>query len=172
MTPYGLLRLRALAPDRAGGLRHVNSAVMSILANVLPLFTFIGALGYVHGLTVPVSLATIGLVVLVLLIYLVPISAVHTAMVKRRTLLLGEIERKFNVLNGNLRQALRADGNGSAVLSAELLDVTKKLHDAHKRLLEVPVWPFDAASLSRLLLAVAYPLFLTVLGTTLHKLAS
>jgi len=169
--PVGVVAVRPLSPDRAGGMRKIRSAMMGVVLNVFPLGLFTVSLVYVHGLTLSNIVGTAGWLVILCCVFFVPLSSVHVGMMKRKLLILGEIESRFNQLDDTFRSGLRGSkGANDEGIPGEALKGMEALHQAFNRAARMPVWPFDLQSLSRFFSVIVFQIFLTALGAVLPKL--
>ncbi|MBL7215341.1 MAG: hypothetical protein ISS71_06660 [Phycisphaerae bacterium] len=168
--PSGVVLVRPLSPDKVGGLKHINEAMISIVINIFPLGLFTVALIFVHGLTLPLIVWTTGWIVLLCGIFFLPLSSVHVAMSKRKQLIVGEIEDKFNRLNDKLRQMLRDDSSKEDIRLAETLKSMEQLHTAYRIAEKMPIWPFDFSSLAKFSSVLIVHMVLTVVSGLVGKI--
>jgi len=165
--PFGVVEVRPLSLDHAGGLRHVNTAIMAVVLNVcvLPLFTI--SLLLVHGITRPVVIGTIAWIIFGCCIFFVPLSSVRVAMSKRKRMILGEIEGWFNHSHDDFRKSFVGMDSKHSGIKANILQSMHYLYVTYGIADRMPVWPFDIKGLLKLVSVVA----LQVLTATISFLS-
>lgn len=162
--PSGVVNVSPLNPDKVGGLKHINVAMISIIVNIFPLGLFTVALIFVHGLTLPLVAWTAGWVLLLCAIFFLPLSSVHIAMSKRKQLIIGEIDIKFNEFSEKLRVLLRKTSGKEDSQLTETLKSMEQLHSAYTIADKMPIWPFDFNSLAKFSSVVVLHLILTTIS--------
>ncbi len=168
--PVGVVSVRPLSPDRSGGLKHINTAMMAVVINVFPLALFTVTLVYIHGITVPVVVGTIGWIFFVCCIFFIPLSSVHIAMSKRKQMILGEIEAKFNVVHDEFRISLNSTNLKLNEPAMDSLPSMYFLHIAYEISEKMPVWPFDIRTLSKFFSVIALQMLLTIISAVFSKI--
>lgn len=161
IVSHSQLRLLPLHPDKSGGLRPVgrlglrNQYVLTLFGlNVVLL-----VITSVHYLRVPNSLyglmvaAVIAYLVLGPLVFVGPLLAFRGGMLRTKSELMGEVAKRLRVELQRLRGQLQ-----SGSISKEDEELVDRLRKIGALVDELPVWPFDATTVRKFLVAYIVPM--------------
>lgn len=156
------LHMLPLHPDKCGGLRPVgqlglrNQYVLTLLGVNLAILVFVSH----HYLKIIspallelIMLAAVAYVILGPLVFLGPLLPFRAGMLRAKVELVGEVARRLRVELGKLRSQVR-----SGYIAKEDEELIERLRKLGAIFDELPVWPFDAATLRRFLTAYVTPL--------------
>jgi hypothetical protein len=160
VVSHAQLRLLPLHPDKSGGLRPVgrlglrNQYVLTLFGlNVVLL-----VITSVHYLRVPSSLyglmvaAVIAYLVLGPVVFVAPLFPFRGGMLRTKSELMGEVAKRLRVELQRLRRELQ-----SGSISKEDEELIDRLRKIGALVDELPVWPFDATTIRKFLLAYVVP---------------
>jgi len=160
VVSHAQLRLLPLHPDKSGGLRPVgrlglrNQYVLTLFGlNVVLL-----VITSLHYLQVPSSLyglmiaAVIAYLVLGPLVFVAPLLAFRGGMLRTKSELMREVANRLRVELQRLRGQLQ-----SGSISKEDEELIDRLRKIGALVDELPVWPFDATTVRKFLVAYVVP---------------
>jgi hypothetical protein len=155
------IRLLPMHPDRAGGLRPMgtlglrNEYVLMLLGLNVVLLAFV-SYRYLHvpaPLAWVIMAAVIAYCVLGPIVFTAPLLPFRRGMLKTKESLLAEVAQRVRIELARIRREL----NGGQ-LSQEDEELIERLRKIGKFIDELPVWPFDASTLRKFVLAYVVPL--------------
>lgn len=165
----GLLRIEPLNPDDAGGFGIFGKLAWRIDLVVLPtlimaVFYYMTGYGYIN--TAYIS----GLIITILLIpifFFGPLWGLHRVMVKTKSEELRILSQQYNLNVSIVRRWLKGEEGIKRIdglAAKEVLDSVILMHEQTSRM---PVWPFDATTLTRVLGYFLLPIVAIVLQAVL-----
>lgn len=155
------IRLLPMHPDRAGGLRPMgtlglrNEYVLMLLGLNVMLLAFV-SYRYLHvpsALEWVIVAAVVAYCVLGPIVFTAPLLPFRRGMLKTKESLLAEVAQRVRIELARIRREL----NGGQ-LSQEDEELIERLRKIGKFIDELPVWPFDASTLRKFVLAYVVPL--------------
>lgn len=173
IVAHARLRPLPLHPDKSGGLRPVGRlglrnqyVLMLIGVNIVLLATVsIVYLQMPRSLYALVIAAVIAYLVLGPLVFVVPLLPFREGMLKAKTELMAEVAHRLRVELQRMRTQLK-----SGPITKEDEELIDRLRKVDGVIEELPVWPFDAATLRKFFVAYGIPV-LTSAGYPLIKSA-
>lgn len=170
VVAHARLRMLPLHPDKSGGLRPVGRLGLrnQYLLTIFGLNVVILVIVSFHYLQVPATLygliaaAIIAYLIIGPIVFMAPMLSFRTGMLRTKAELLAEVALRLRVELQRLRQELN-----SGKITKEDEELIDRLRKIGAVIDELPVWPFDAATLRRFIAAYIVP----ALGTVLFSVA-
>ena len=171
IVDHSRLQMQPLHPDKCGGLRPVgqlglrNEYVLMLVGLNLVLLIIV-SLDYLLVPPLLYHLLDAAVIAYVLVgppAFMAPLLAFRKGMLKAKDELLGEVAQRLRVELQRLRAQLKS--GPIAKEDNELIDTLRKMVDVID---ELPVWPFDAATLRKFVGAYLIPI-LTTAGIPVAK---
>ena len=172
------ISVKVLHPDGAGGLSPLGqfSARVGYILAIYGVGNVIGNLSQARLTHVPYyavmrdpGVVTFWLLYLALapLTFFLPLNAAHDAMVRARNEFIAFISKQFNKEMEQVWQAMREENLEKVQKGLGTMEQLERLYKVTARF---PIWPFNAANLTRFFTAVVFPIGLNLLSIFLDKL--
>lgn len=147
LTEKGVIRVRPMSPDGAGGLGPFGAySLQLVLVLLLPLMQ-IGA-RIVTGTVQPAMVFAISLYIpLLIFTFFYPLSGAHRAMRTAKRETLETLSRQFNGVYDDFMIDMKTHKPKTLRADFDLADKVDKLYVKAQ---QMPVWPFNLATLGRL----------------------
>ena len=166
LTKKKVIRVRPMSPDKAGGLGGLGAySILLVLILALPVVPVISRImtGTVHtGTMLSGSL----FVPLLTLAFFYPLSGAHRAMRKAKSDTLARLSRQFNGIYDKFMTTVKADRTRGTDADFALADKADKVEKLYAKAQQMPVWPFNLATLGKfsgILLTAALTVWLKVI---------
>ena len=156
------IRLRALNPDKAGGLGRLGKyslkLVVFLIPPLIPILTYLFMGNVTTLLIVGVSLY----IPLLIFTFFFPLSGAHDAMKNYKGLALKSLSREFNRIYDGFIDHITDQTKGRDEKIKKLAadsDLMEKLDELYQKAEQMPVWPFDTNTITKFLSLIGLTLF-------------
>ena len=176
IVAHARLRPLPLHPDKSGGLRPIgrlglrNQYVLMLIGVNIVLFITVSIVYLTpQGSQLPASLyaliiaAVVAYLILGPVVFVVPLLPFRAGMLKAKTELMAEVAQRLRVELQRMLSQLKA-----GTITQEDEELIDRLRKVDAVIEELPVWPFDAATLRKFFVAYGIPI-LTSAGYPLIK---
>ncbi len=167
LAKRGMITVRPLAPDKAGGLRNLGDLSLAFTYFLLPL----AAAPLTHYYTWPETTAgntlfIIAFIPLFVIVFFVPLGVVHRVMADTKRKTLHGICEKYLEVNRLVTSKLESGADYADVAPhREMLDMLDGMYERADRM---PVWPFNLNMLTRFLSITLSPLVIVLAESTIQ----
>lgn len=167
----GVIVVRPLAPDGAGGLRALGRLALAYTYFLFPL-TLLGVATYITfgRLTPGTVLGMVFFFPFCGVVFFGPLGTVHRIMRKGKQDLLDRLSTKARDVGERLLDAIESDGSGELIASDR--EVMDALDNMYEKASKMPVWPFDVGTLARFLIVALGPLLIIMVEIAITFLFS
>jgi len=157
------LDIRPLDPDNAAGLKPLSQ-----LSFNLSLVSLLGVAGIMFGLFIggrniyePTTILVLaGLVLMMIVLFLLPLSNAHNVMGEQKSKILKVLSAEHALAYKKIQEEIPKAGPS---INEDSLTELQGIAELYDRANSMPVWPFDFKTLTNLIIAIGLPLFLIIL---------
>jgi len=157
------LDIRPLDPDNAAGLKPLSQLSFNLsLVSLLGVFGVMYAL-FIGGRTInePTTiLFLICLVIMMILLFLLPLSNAHNVMDEQKSQILKILSSEHALAYKKIKEEIPKAGPS---IREDTLYELQGIAELYDRANSMPVWPFDFKTITNLIVAIGLPMFLIFL---------
>ncbi|MBI5922159.1 MAG: hypothetical protein HY847_11015 [Betaproteobacteria bacterium] len=162
IVAHSTLRILPLHPDKSGGLRSMGTLGLrnQYLLTIFGLNIVLMAAIPFHYLQAPITLygltatAVIGYLILGPVIFLAPLIPFRNGMLSFKNNLMVAVAQRLHIELERLRTQMKSEA-----ITEKDADLIERLQKIASAIDQLPVWPFDAATMRKFVVAYAVPLF-------------
>lgn len=161
------LDIRPLDPDQAGGLKPLsqlsfNISLVSLLGVAGMLYALFFAGRSIYELTTALALG--GLVAIMIILFLFPLSNAHNVMDKQKSEILKILSTEHALAYKRIKEEIPKAG---PCINTDTLTELQGIAELYDRANSMPVWPFDFRTITNLVAVIGIPLVLIFLESLL-----
>jgi len=160
--------IQPLSPDNCAGLKILSNFSIFFMYMVLPFFLiFISINLRGSDLLIGQQVAMLGLIIFLVITFFLPLGSIHSAMRRTKQKELDYYSYHFLIHNNSIKKHIDNNKiNKDFITDVEALE---KLDFIYRKVLKMPVWPFDFGSLWRFVTALLFPFTIFVLDQTTNE---